>query len=201
MKRRYVFGLGLAIAMSANWALAANIVDNGDFSQQLKHWTTSQSGRGIHTIEVLEKFEGYSGVLHLSRTDSRSDGGRQQVSQVFSTPPEECIAGTAKLTARYMVKSHSLHNSGWWARKHGDIGEYPLHFKIYSGSTCVWNLGILGYNNTEALTNYHKVPLGKWVEETIIVPLNYYSLTRADICTAGWDRDVYVDYVKLEPMD
>ena len=196
-----VLGLVLAIAAGANWALAADIVDNGDFALGLDLWDTTRSGGGSHTIEVLDTFEGYTDVLHLKRTYSGADGGRQSVTQVFSTSPSECIAGTAKLTARFKVKSHNLHNSGWWAREHGGLGEYPLHFKIYSqDSWCIWNLGLLGYENSQLLTNYQKVPLNTWIEQSITVPLQYYTLTRVDICTAGWDRDVYVDYIKIEPM-
>ena len=58
----------------------------------------------------------------------------------------------------------------------------------------------MGYENSQLLTNYQIVPLNTWIEQSITVPLQYYSLTRMDISTAGWDRDVYVDYIKIEPM-
>ena len=112
MSGSQVFGVVLAIAAGANLALAADIVDNGDFALGLDLWDTTRSGGGSHTIEVLDTFEGYTDVLHLKRTGAGADGGRQRVWQVFSASPGECIAGTAKLTARFKVRSHNLHNSG-----------------------------------------------------------------------------------------
>jgi hypothetical protein len=189
----------LVIALGAASAWADDIVDDGGFANGLDEWTTSQSGAGTHTIEVLSSYESYSDVLHLKRTGSGNDGGGQRVTQTFSTPPNQCIAGTVKVSARLKIVSHTLTNSGWWSTMNGGIGEYPLRFKISSASTVVWNMGLMGYSNSEPLTNYYQVPLNTWVEGSLTVPLEHYGLTKLEITADGWDWDVYLDYVKVEP--
>jgi hypothetical protein len=182
-------------------AQPTNIVDNGDFQDGLSLWNTSNYGGGNHTLEVLESYDGYKDVLHLKRTSSHADGGGETLTQTFSTPPRECIAKWARISGRFKIVSHSLGNSGWYAKTYGGLGEYPLAVLLYTGGQLIWNRGLLTEDNIMKHTNYDQIPLNEWVEDSWLVKLDSYSLTSIAIHSRGWDFDVYVDYIKVETAE
>ncbi len=211
MGRKIVGVTVLVLVLGATQACVANIpdniVDNWDFSGESTDWKINSIGTGNFIAEKVNEYDGYQDVFHLKRTNSDDVRGATYVSQEFSTLPEDCVADSMKISIRFKIVSHSLSNSGDSAQYNGGYGDYPLHLFIHSGGTpgsdmanVVWNKGLLTVENTEALTNYLDVAEDQWVEDSITVDLAGYSLTGLTIAARGWDWDVYIDYIKVEPM-
>jgi|GEM_PF-2555465 len=195
------------LALSIN-GYSANIVDNSDFSNDLTDWTSSYGGQGDFTIEVLPSYGGYTDVLHYQRTNSNNNGGNIQICQDFSVDPYNCHADRVKISLRFMIASHSLTNSGWWSESYGGFGEYPLHLYLgtlsgkFNTSGQVWNLGLLCNNNSsDYLENYMAFPQNTWISGSGTMPIDGYHLTTLTIIGEGWDFDVYVDYIEVEPIN
>jgi hypothetical protein len=208
MRNRLLVCIVFLLTVFTVGAFAENIVDNSDFLSDFDYWEQSQAGVGDFTVEVLPYFEGYDGVLHVKRTNSGSDGGRVSIWQRFSTYPGDCVADQMKISARFKIVSHSLTSSGWASTAMGGIGEYPLHFKVSSNQgaagpdpiNLIWNMGFLTQTNTEPLTNYIRVPLNTWVQGSVTIDLDGYSLTGLCIDSNGWDYEIYLDYITIEPI-
>jgi hypothetical protein len=208
MKRGLIGFAVLVLALGVTQARAENVVNNYDFLDGFDFWETSYGGPGTFTIEVLEEYEGYQGVLHVMRTGSGNVNGKAWVTQDFDEDPFDCVADSMRISVRCKVVSHTLEDSGWWSTYYGGFGEYPLHFIVYSQDTgtpggwdyIVWNKALLTAKNSEPLTNYQKIPKNRWVKGNVKVDLDGHSLTGLALLSSGWDFEIYLDYIEIEPI-